>query len=235
MSTSARITRPQPARTEPIRSWSTVFGAAEQGSLEDAVSRSVELGYRVVDEYVRQGQRAAARFRTGAFAPDAPVRDVQDLTARMAQYASDFLAVWFEFVQLATAGGAFRTMVAPGDANGRPPGTPSPAPGAAVATASGDRTRVTIAVTSTQPVEVCLDLHPETAARPLVVHALRASDLDTPRLSEVALEPGTDDQPPRLRLHVPPGHPPGIYNGLVIDERTSRPVGTISVRVGAGA
>ena len=79
MSSDARIKRPTLERTQPIRQWSTLFEAAgssaspsdpaqgaeprrEGGSaLGDVVSRSVDLGYRVVDEYLRRGQAAAKR------------------------------------------------------------------------------------------------------------------------------------------------------------------------------
>src|SRR5205823_14082767 len=65
-----RIKRPKLERTEPIRSWSALLGVPGAGggdgrapgsaSLEGVVSRSVELGYRVVEDYLRQGQRVAA-------------------------------------------------------------------------------------------------------------------------------------------------------------------------------
>src|SRR5436190_1754459 len=44
MSTRNRVTRPEPERTHPIRSWSTLFGAAEgDAGRTDVVSRSVDL------------------------------------------------------------------------------------------------------------------------------------------------------------------------------------------------
>src|SRR5438128_6977170 len=98
MTTKKRVRRPEPDRTGPIRNWSALFGApparapedegaaeARPTSLGEAVSRSVELGYRVVDEYVRQGQRAAQRLNDRSLGPETIARDVQDLTARMAQ------------------------------------------------------------------------------------------------------------------------------------------------------
>src|SRR5438128_27418 len=67
VSASDRIRRPPLDRTEPIRAWSSLFGA---GPLNDVVTRSVELGYRVVDEYIRQGQKAAARFGSPSVGAD---------------------------------------------------------------------------------------------------------------------------------------------------------------------
>ncbi len=41
-----------------------------------------------------------------------------------------------------------------------------------------------------------------------------------------------DGGPLILRLVVPDDQPAGIYNGLVIDAASNRPVGTLSVRIG---
>ncbi|MEO6601419.1 MAG: hypothetical protein ABIQ16_16200, partial [Polyangiaceae bacterium] len=83
-----RIKRPPLPRSEPIRSWSTLFGAPGEatgatantppfgipgmphipgipglnggaGLGPEAVRRGVEMGYRVVDEYMKQGASAA--------------------------------------------------------------------------------------------------------------------------------------------------------------------------------
>jgi len=244
MSTKERVRRPEPTRTQPIRNLSTLFGGTPRrdgadgaasasgrtGSLGEAVSRSVELGYRVVDEYIRQGQRTAQRLNERSLEPEAIARDVQDLTTRMTQYASDFLGVWFEFLELATAGGRVRR---PGKEDGEEP-PPAPAPRRPPERVSEPRARVRIALVSAQPAEVSVDLVPDAARRALLVHALRAVDPEKPRLADVVLEPEAPGQPLTLRIRVPAGQPPGVYNGLVIDEQTSRPAGTVSVRVGGG-
>jgi hypothetical protein len=233
-----RVTRPEPARTQPIRSWTgALFGLSppagggdrpEAGPLEDVVARSVELGYRVVDDYLREGQRVAERMGGGGFRADALVGDVQQLTARMARYASDFMEVWFQFVELATAGSIFRRD--PGALGGQPAPNgaprPEPAPAAAAQPPAG---RVRLAVDASQPTEVALDLRADAAGRRLVVQSLRATD-HLPRLTEVAL--ASDGDGPVLRIRVPPGHPAGVYHGVVVDEQTNTPAGTLSVRVG---
>src|SRR6516162_534153 len=68
MSARDRLRRPSLDRSAPVRRASTLFepasadgenaGATE--GLAGVMSRSVELGYRVVDEYIRQGRRARA-------------------------------------------------------------------------------------------------------------------------------------------------------------------------------
>jgi hypothetical protein len=227
-----RITRPKPERTEPLRSWSALMGTSETGgnggaaSLDGVVSRSVEVGYRVVDEYLRHGQRVAERLGDRSLTPGNMAQDFQELTGRMTRYASDLMDVWFQLIELASA---------------RRPGAPeatapaaAPAPPPPAEPAAGG-TRVAVLMSSLQPTEVTVDVRPGALGPSLIVHALRAADADKPRLTEVGIEPAAADGTLRLRIRVPPDQPAGVYNGMIIDERTSRPVGTVSVRVGPGA
>jgi hypothetical protein len=253
---TSRRKRPAPERTQPLRNWSTLFSvptaagadadpdaagsaaAPRAEGMSEVISRSVDLGYRVIDEYIRQGQKAAVRLNDRSYGTQAMASDLQDLGMRMTQYASDFAAVWLEFVQLAARSGSPAAAPAPvpparaahaASANSPAPAADGTPRGAA---AESDGTRVRIEVVATQPTEVSLDIRPAAATGPLLVHALRAVDPDKPRLTEVSFEAGADDEPPRLRIRVPGGQPPGVYSGLIIDERTSRPAGTVSVRIG---
>ena len=240
-----RITRPIPERTGSIRSWSALLGAAAARSgdagtpggatLGGVVSRSVEVGYRVVDEYLRHGQRVAERLGDRSLTPGTMVQDFQELTARMARYASDLMDVWFQLIELAAAGrGAPHRPSGDRGAPADPaPSTPEPPAAGSTGRDSHDGgARVSVQIASLQPAEVTLDLRPGSTGLPLIVHALRAAEPDKPRLTEIALEPASEDGVRRLRIRIPPEQPPGVYNGLVIDERTSRPAGTLSVRVG---
>ena len=155
------------------------------------------------------------------------MQDFQDLTARMTRYASDLMDVWFQLIELAAAGRA--PMAPPGTGNAQPTETAA----GAVEPATPPATRVSVEVTSVQPVEVSVDVRPGSAALPLIVHALRAAEADKPRLGDVTLEPAAEPGTLRLRVRIPPDQPPGVYNGLVIDQQTSRPAGTVSVRVGS--
>ena len=237
-----RITRPEPARTEPLRSWSALFagpvGAARGGaggSLGEVVSRSVDLGYRVVDEYVRQGQKAARRVSERTWEPDAMARDAQDLMARMMQYGSDFMAVWVELMELTTGGVPWMQGAVPGwparrATNGHDPEPGPEAPPAADVPASG-RAQVAVEVASKQPAEVTVDVAADVDADALVVHALREADAKKPRLRDVGLRRRTPGGSLVLTLRVPDRQPAGMYNGMIVDTTTSRPVGTVSVRL----
>src|SRR5689334_10143591 len=99
MSANDRIKRPPLDRLQAIRNWSTLFtgavaagddagadsGTAERSTsapLNDVIARSVDLGYRVVDEYVRQGQKAAQRLNQRSYGAQTMAGDVQDLAMR---------------------------------------------------------------------------------------------------------------------------------------------------------
>ncbi len=245
MSVKKRVSRPKLDRTEPIRRWPHLLGMSPEAaqndgdspaagrSLNAAVSRSVDLGYRVIDEYIRQGQRAAQRLNDRSYGAQAMTSDVQELALRVGQYTSEFAAIWFELIQAAVIGAAEHK-------NGAPRGTQavrtsdataSSAPAPERLPAAAEPARVRIAITSPRPAEVSLDLRPELAARPVLVNALRALDPDKPRVSDVVFEPACNGDPPTLRLRVPADQPAGVYNAVMVDAETSRPVGTISLRI----
>jgi hypothetical protein len=252
-----RVTRPEPSRTSPFRSWGTLFGLAagappphdghagasdetrDAASLGDVVSRSVELGYRVVDDYLRQGERAASRLGGGErLGPALLAGEAQDFAGRMTRYASDFLGLWLEFLEIAATGRGAAMPMPPPTSNGHPappdaPVPPPATPGAASPAAPAERVRVRVEVVSARPAEVSLELRPDLDALALVVHALRAVDPEKPRIDDVTLRRDGAEGPLTLRIRVPEGHPAGVYNGLIIETATSRPVGTVSVRLEA--
>lgn len=233
MSAAERKKRPGLGRTGPVRSWSTLFespaesppGAApaEEGAppLDDVIARSVQLGYRVIDEYLRQGQRAARRLTEPSLGGEALTGEMRDLGVRMTELATEVTRAWFDAFGLA-AGRAGMSAAAP-----RAAGAATAAPGSAVEPA-----RIRLEIVARQPTEVSLDLQPEAAQRAVVVHALRAADGSKPRLREVEFRPAAGEAPACLRLVIPPAQPAGIYSGLLVDAASNRPVGTVSVEVG---
>lgn len=256
MSSGERIKRPKLERNQPIRSWSTLFDvpgaeatqadskpgpAAHQAhgvSLNDVVSRSVDLGYRVVDEYIRRGQQAARRINERSYDVQAITGDVQELGVRTLQYASDFAALWLDLVQRAATDSALFRPQAAADSTKAPAAddaakedSPRAAPGPA--TERVQPVRVKIEVAAAQPTEVTLDLRPDATDCQLIVHALRAVDPDKPRLSDVGIRAGADGEPATLWIRVPPGQPAGVYSGVIVDGQSSRPVGTLSLRIAA--
>jgi hypothetical protein len=238
-------------RSTPIRSWNGLVrapvspgagGSAEPGGtdrVDDVIVRSVELGYRVIDEYVKRGQAAAQRMQHGAYGANDMARDAQGIAGQLVRSATDLAGAWAEFFALANRDGNHSgNGQAPPHANGAsaPNGhaastagvPPAPAPMAASAAAPW---RVRLRVRATRPVETDLHLCLVPSDHPLVVHALRAEDGTGPRLDEVGVEAA--DGVATIVVAIPDAHPAGTYAASVFDDATNLPVGTITVVLSA--
>jgi hypothetical protein len=232
----ARVKRPELPRSEPIRSWSTLFGPpggtgdGPARSASDSVQRGVELGYRVIDEYIRQGTSMAASFTSprGAQAPS--LQDLPQMTERMLRYAADMSSLWFDAMNMmvsnlgAQAGAPAANGAAPSaDATGPAPARPPTATPGAV-----------------QPARVVLDVRsPEHAAEVIVALDEPAPDAVVEELRNVSghdqsgiggVKLGTaPDGATRVRVRVPKGLAPGRYSGAVLAAATRRPIGRVTV------
>src|SRR5262245_28871555 len=262
-----RLHRPEPEREGPIRGgWLGLFGSplgaadpasdataspehAARGapSLNDALVRAVDLGYRVVDDYIRQGQNAARLVRQRSYGPEAIRHDLQELGVRAFQYASDLAGLWFEAVGMAASGEAAGPMAPRAPAgtgrglefreNATRPHAPVEPPQehgdvANTAAATPPRSaRVSVILDSARSAEVSVDLRPVLPRAALLVHDLRAVDPTRPPLREVSVENADAGEPLVVRVRVPSDQAPGTYRGVVVDARTSLPVGTVAVCV----
>lgn len=241
MNDEDRIKRPKPERDRPLRSMSSFLGTdardgrAARGDgaangeprLDDVVSRSVDLGYRVIDEYVRQGQRVARGIGERSYSPGAMVSDLQELSGRLAEYAADFASVWSELIQLAARSGL-------GQATGGTAAPEAPVPPRRSAPDREASTRLRITVIATRAAEVSVDLRGFDDHARLLVHALRAVDPAKPRIADVTLSRPSADESPELRIRIPDDQPAGTYSGIIVDAETNRPVGTVSVSLPNG-
>lgn len=248
MNDRERIRRPAPERTSPIRKWDGLLGAstpddsrtkssAAAPQAEDILARSVELGYRVVDEYLTRGQEAAQRVRHGVYGAEELTQDVQSVASQLVRSASDFAGAWVEFFALAGRDtvpaplglrAAARESVRPA-ANGVPE-SPAPADaGAADATALA-LLRVRLSVTAGRPVETALDVDSVPATHGIVAHQPRLATDGSIRIRDVRVEPENDGTM-RIRVVVPIDQSPGRYTGLVVDDTTNLPAGELTIVV----
>jgi hypothetical protein len=213
------------------------------------------MGYQVIEEYMRQGQA----FARAAWAPYMPQErpeggDARALTERMFQYASDLATVWLQYVQVMTAqtSGAgtpksSSERAAPGAGiggfdlgtkpaapteppawGGRPVGKAGAPDGASTQAASG---KVSIEIACRRRAKVNVDLRGPIANASPCAHDLRARDSSLPRITEVSIEtaPPTDDV--LVRIVVPDEQPPATYSGLIVDDITNLPMGTLTVQI----
>jgi hypothetical protein len=271
-----RFKRPDLERSEPRRGFAGVLGGAPQPPAADGVARGVDLGYRVIEDYLRQGQS----FARGMFDPaDArsvvqAAGDPQRLAERMLQYASDLAAVWFEYVRV--VGGAPQKAAAPSAAvsgsagpfdieppepraaEASQPSAPSgadapPSPAAAArpvavapqpmaagraaadpqstAAEPAGSTRIAIALLSKQRCEVVVDLKPGSAGLALSAHDLRARETGVPRICGVLITGEPERDMVRVDITVPDAQPPGVYHGIILDDASNLPRGTLSLRL----
>lgn len=245
MSRRQRLRRADPKRAGPIRNWQTLLrrsdswnsreplapgdtaaDAADDGAWNDTVSRGVKLGYSVIEEQIRQGQRIAQEINDRSYTAGAMDNNVGKLLERVLRFYTDVGSLCFELVEstLRNPGvsGIFRT-----------PGTSEPSNDASHNSQwTNGATAVSIEVASTRPTEVTLDLRPHANGSALAVHELRALDTQKPPLTEVRFESGSENGPPRVRIAIPEAQPPDIYTGALIDRETNEPRGTLSIRIG---
>jgi len=233
MSDRERLHRDDPVRTSPYRDWSTLFrspgpgrdagaaagdgGRGPMGDWGDVVSRGVELGYRVIDEQIKQGQRVAEQLASQSYGPSAMGSDTQEIGERFMRSSADALRLWFELLTALFGRDLFGAMLPGGQR-----------PDAGTARAAG---RIAVEVASVRPARVTLDLQPGSAGRALLVHGLHAVDPTATPLTDVAFDMDPSAEMVGVRVRVPEGQAPGLYAGVVVDRETGEPRGTISVRV----
>jgi len=249
-----RVKRPKLERDRPNREWSTLFGAAQAartgmpaaeqpGKDRDgaALSDTVELGYRVLDDYLRQGRQVAQSFGAsgwngGAAVPSAgSSEEMQQMAQRVMQYGWDFAGLWFEMWNRAGGLNAGQMPMPPGWAPPRPaePREPRPAADSAEPRAPAAQTEsqtVSVSVDSALPTTTSVEVRPGPLGD-LVVHALRADGHEAPPISDVTLE-RTDDGP-LIRVVIGPAQPVGRYRAAIIDATSNLPRGLLTVRVQA--
>jgi hypothetical protein len=236
-----RVKRPPLERVKPVRTWNGLLRRPQAAGsqppdaaarVEDVVARSVELGYRVVDDYIKRGQEAARRIRAGAYGPGEIAEDVQGVAGQLVRSASDLAGAWVEFAALAAAGAG--TVAGGGAAAAAPTSAPAgratmPNPDAADA-ATVEPLRVRLCVAAERPIEASLDFRPVPATHQLVVYPLRMDADTTVQIDQVRVEI-RDDRTVVIRVEVPATQAAGRYAGLVVDDTTNVPVGEVSLVV----
>jgi hypothetical protein len=226
------------------------------------VSRGADLGYQVIEEYMRQGQA----FARATWAPYMPQErregvDARALTERMFQYASDFANVFMQYMELMTAsgarGGAARAPAERGvpgaglggfDLGTRPAAPPPSEPRASGGRPSGGRpvvekpspdgtmaetarTPVSIEIASKRRAKVNVDLRRPVANGSLCAHDLRARNPSFPRITGVSIETTPQTGEVLVKIAVPEEQPAATYTGVIVDEVTNVPLGTLTVQI----
>jgi hypothetical protein len=235
-----RLRREEPVRTEPIRDFSNVFRSAEAAEAEggpepprqpwqDVVSRGVEMGYRVVEDQIRHGQRVAREVNERSYGFGRVGNDFREVTERTFRYYSEMTSLWMQLL-----GGVPGMGLWPGPWGGPPPQEgPAPAAWGPERRPMEHRWSVAVELDCDRPVTVGLDLHSSGESPALATHGLQALEAGTPPLSFIVFEPVTESgrDSVRLRIAVPKEQPSGVYTGAVFDARTGQGQGTLTVQL----
>jgi hypothetical protein len=255
--------KPQPEARGPSRAWSGAWsgaggtearskaprnGHARPSSTRDAekgangVSDGVALGYRVIQEYLRQGERVARSFWSPG-ENDGDRYDPSRLLDRALRSAQDLAGAFSEMVRvLAKNAPSPMNGAAAGGFDFDPPRKAKPRGQDDAVDPAGGRSRsddrgsspvIAISVRSRRPVKVALQLDEAAARGVLQVPPLARSGSGTARLRGVSIVAGPVGKGVAVNLEVRPDVAKGRYQGPVLDARTSRPVGFVSVDVGA--
>ncbi len=250
-----RVKRPKLERDRPDRKWPTLFGAAAGNGAAPAaetasavgkegeraaLSDTVDLGYRVIDDYLKQGRQAAQAFGPSSWmrgavtgSPAGSAEEIQQMAQRVMQYGWDFAGMWFEMWSKMGATGAW-----PMPPGGRGPGFPgAPPPNGAAAERGSDADAsepetVVVSVDSLQPTTTSAQLRPGPNGE-LTIHALRADGHDAAPIKKVSIERSEEDGGFLVKVVVPAKQAPGKYSAPIVDTATNLPRGTLLVRVKA--
>lgn len=189
--------------------------AAAEPTLDAEARAGIDTAYRVIDEHLREGRRAAeARSGSGPTAGPAAAADAagaaaadgfQEIIAQGGRLYASLAPLW---------AGLFKAIATPA--------ADAPAAGAPVV----------VEIASARMARVTVDLQRQAEAKNLALAGLHALEPGLSPLTgvEFAAEPGTNRV--IVRIRVPAGQPAGDYSGAIVDRETGRPCGTIALRLG---
>jgi hypothetical protein len=250
MARRQRVKRPVPERTEPDRSWRGAFGASPDASRppsqassahtdpsapdrKEASYEAINDAYRVIDDYLRQGQRMAEQFWLPAMGSNGPMNQFGPLFERFMRSAGDMGTAWVEMmsqwsspprgieVAQGTAGPFGAGKTTRHSERDFQEGPPRDRP----ATSTG----VSVQVESARKFQISVDLLDASEPGDLEIHELVASDRALSPIADVTIEKDASGRRVTVRVRVPKTQPPGVYNGMLLERGTHRPRGTVSL------
>ena len=255
MTQRARLKRPPLKRTAPIRNIGKAFSQngeatastkpdqpadpAKGAGLEDAVSEGVRLGYSVIEDQIRQAQNLAGKLNPGGYGLFGGGRadgggEIKSLLDRLLRTYGDLTNVWLEVLN-ATLGNTDVLNTVLGKEQAKPNRQADARPDSRQGSegSSGNLGAIAVSIVAEGPIETDIRFFGgnQEVASP-VIQDLRSRELAAPPLDDVTLVGASDGAPARIVIKVPNEQPPGLYQGLILDQRTDAPIGALGVRVG---
>lgn len=234
MSTDDRFRRDDPARTDPVRNFSTTLRPDDpttappdwmnaplepgtttgptSGDASDFVTHGVRLGYGLLHDQLHRGQRLAEQFSGGLGSVAAPAADLRQVMERMLQFSSNMYLetskLWLDIL--------FPTPT---------PNPPQPKPNPEFQTSS-----IPVTVSSSRATLCSLKLNAGADTRSLEACQLWSRDRSKPPLMDAAFVADSNGKT-FLRVRVPDDQPADTYLGVVCDRTTGEPLGMLSVEI----
>lgn len=235
MDNHERLHRPDLERSEPKRNSATYFretttdngetndlGQAESNKTpEDVVAYGVKLGYRVIKEQIREGQRLAQRLRP---ATQTDSDELRPLVGRVLHLYKDLGALCIDAAEaLARSPAAQLGLPRADQARQEKSSDPSASTG------------VVYRIEVSSPFRTQVSLRLSESSRNFVprAHALYASDPTIRPLTGVSFEVSPEALMPTLLVEIADTTCPTTYTGVVVDSLTNEPCGTLCIRLSA--
>jgi hypothetical protein len=233
-----RLHRDDPTRIAPVRNFSKLYSGASSANGTNAakavkpnapvrataggpLAEGVELAYNVIEKYIVEGRRAAEGFNNQPYATRAPNDNLQVLVERMLRFQTEMLPLWIETLASLVKVDPVRNGYAPAsDAGPHSNGAQN-----------AETMAVTIEVVSLRPVQVSVELRPNSEPHSLVALGLSAVDSGKPILKDISLVPDEVAGRVKLRLRIPESQPPGTYSGVIVNRESGETRGTLSIRI----
>ena len=202
---------------------------------------AIESAYRVIDEHLQEGRRAAqARMdsaratASGAFtaATIGPAgmgiaaESIQEIVAQGIRFYSSLAPLWASFVNSIASAGAPNPSHAAGPAAA--PLAPAPRPRNAATMVSAP---ITVELASARMTRVTIDLVPYACAAKLATSGLHAIEPDRPPLQDITFTFDVSSNRPVVRIRVPDHQPAGVYSGVIVDQDSGDPRGAMTLRI----
>jgi hypothetical protein len=194
--------------------------AAGREPPDAVVDQAVAAAYRVVEQNVEQGRRAAERLRAAAQEAHGPAPNAREAAGRLLHITRDLGAAWVDLLAAMLREPEVKALVERVTLHDRQ----RPPPAGYTAPAS-----LIQRVRSRKPLEVTLSAMPPLDAPPATA-GLLALDATSAPLRDIrfALEPAGGLE---LQITVPDDQPADVYTGTVVDGASRLPIGALTVRV----
>ena len=214
---------------------------AAPGPVSEEAQIAIENAYRVVDEHLQEGRRAAHSRKDGArmSAPGAfpaasvnaagiglTVENIQAMVAEGLRFYSTLAPLWTtlfnSIATAATAASAPDTGLAAASL-ARPP-----MPGNTTTMAAEP---IIVELASNRMTRVTIDLVPHVNPTKLATSGLHSIVPDCPSIKDLTFIVDSHSNRPVVRIRVPEDQPVGSYNGVIVDADSGDPRGTIALRI----